>query len=187
MVKDATKVDRKPRKRDAKGKYQEIPLLLRLKARSLYLVQGLSHQEIANQTGLTKEASEKLASREGWTAAKSRLKQQLLRKHDTRMSEQLDSVMESIVSVSEQHAMRGLERVGNALERDDDFAARDFQSYTSGVKNLVGVIRDIRQPAATAVSSSTNVQVFVVEPAIQASPASEKQVKPVDVVTTTLQ
>ncbi len=66
-------------------------------------------------------------------------------------------VLDHAVSLAGQHVLRGLERTGEALERNDEFAAKDFQSYTAGVKNLVGVIRDVRAPAKDQGGSTVNV------------------------------
>jgi len=160
------------------GQFTQIPILVRLKARNLYLVQGLGHREIARQTGLTLQACQKLASREKWTALRRDQKLSLLAKQDASMSEKCSETLEAIASVSEQHAMRGLERVGEALESKGEFAARDFQSYTGGVKNLVSIMREIRAPQENT-PSNAGLNVFVIR-------VSDEQVQQAPVATSSL-
>ncbi len=139
----------------------ETPLLLRLKARNLYLVQGLGHKEIGAQIGISEHASQQLAFREGWTELRKKSKRDLLSKQDARMAAAQSEALDAIASVSEQHAIKGLERVGEALEARGEFAARDFQSFTSGVKNLVSIMREIRTPDAQQTPGSSQLNVFV--------------------------
>ncbi len=146
---------RKPGRRSA-----EIPVFVRLKARNLYLAQGLSHPAIAEATGLRAVTVRNLASREGWTALRRRQKAALVESSDAHAHAMQSEVLEAIASHSEQHALKSLERVGNALERDDENAARDAQSYSGCLRNLVNVARDIRRPAES-VSEGARLNVFV--------------------------
>lgn len=139
---------------------EEFPMLTRLKARNLYLIQGVSHETIAKATGLTVRQSETLASREGWAKLRKDRKQRLLASQDAHDATNSNEAIEAIGALSEQLAVRGLERVGESVERKGKFAARDFQSWSGGVRNLVGVIRDIRRPTADFVSDRAHVNLF---------------------------
>lgn len=163
-----------PRER-ANGKWKQLPLLVRLKARNLYLVQGLSHAEIAQACGITTQASYKLASREGWASLKKGQKQNLLAKQDARMEETHGEVLDAIADVSAQHAVQGLDRVGKALESKGKFAARDFQSWTGGVKNLVSIMREIKAPQNDAPGSGATLNMFILRVGDQAKPANAAQ------------
>ena len=92
------------------------------------------------------------------------------------MSEMDSETVEAIASVSEQHAMRGLERVGQALESKGKFAARDFQSWTGGVRNLVTTARELRRPDGPNIPGAAgSVNIFFVRPqsSEQATPPAE--------------
>jgi hypothetical protein len=159
-----------PRER-ANGKWKQLPLLVRLKARNLYLVQGLGHSEIAQACGITQQASYKLVSREGWAALRKGQKRDLLAKQDARMHETQSEALDAIADVSSQHALQGLDRVGEALSDSGEFAARNFQSWTGGVKNLVSIMRDIRAPQSEAPEGARlNVFVLRVGDQVQAKP-----------------
>jgi len=160
-----------------KGKYTPVPLLVRLKARNLYLVQGLGHKEIAAQCGLTYEGSQQMASREGWVALRKDRKRHLLKQQDSRMEEAHSEVLDAIADVSAQHAMQGLNRVGDALEDRSEFAARNFQSWTGGVKNLVSIMREIRQPDQQA-PDKAQLNVFVLRVGDAVAPVAERNVTP---------
>lgn len=138
----------------------EIAIYTRLKARNLYLSQGLSHKLISEQTGLTTDQLMQLAHREGWTQLRKQQKIRLTQSSDAQAQAMQSEVLEAIASHSEQHALKSLERVGNALERDDENAARDAQSYSGCLRNLVNVARDIRRPAES-VSEGARLNVFV--------------------------
>ncbi len=158
----------------AKGKpgrrSSEIPVFVRLKARNLYVAQGLSHPAIAEQTGLRVVTVRRLASREGWTGLRKRQKAQLLASADANAQAMQSDVLDAIASVSEQHAMRSLDRVGEALERTDKEAARDAQSYSGCLRNLVNVSREIRRPEIAAIEGA-HLNVFVLRVGDQAKPA----------------
>lgn len=139
----------------------EFPLLVRLKARNLYLMQGMSHEVIAKATGLTVRQSETLASREGWAKLRKGRKLRLLASQDARASAQITEALEAIADVSEQHAVQGLDRVGQALESKGKFAARDFQSWTGGVRNLVQTAKICREVGAGDGSAGAQINVFV--------------------------
>lgn len=184
MVKPNGVLTDKPDKRRTlprqNGHWQETPLLVKLKARNLYLVQGLTHKEIASQTGLSLLASQQLASRNGWTELRRKSKERILAKQDAKLEEQSKEALDAIASVSEQHAVRGLERVGEALESYGDFSARDFQSWTGGVKNLVSIMREIRAPQEQAQVKGATLNMFIIRagdaavPAVAAAPVEVK-------------
>lgn len=137
----------------------EFPLLVKMKARNLYLIQGLSHEDVAKRTGLTADQSRTLAQRNGWTKQRQERKRILVAKQDARAESQISEALEAIADVSEQHAVQGLDRVGKALESKGKFAARDFQSWTGGVRNLVQTAKMCREigPSANGVGSTVNV------------------------------
>ena len=121
-----------------------IPLLTRLKVRNLYLGAGLPHAQIAEQTGLTVPAVQQLVSREGLPKIRAERAAALTKATNDRVEKQLSEAEASIADTAEELALRGLNKVREAVDRGDRDAARDFQAYTGGVKNLVGVAKLIR-------------------------------------------
>lgn len=170
MVAEATK---KPDRERTRGKFKEIPVLIRLKARNLYLIQGLSHQEIAAQTGLTRQSSEALAHREGWVKVKRERTKRLVEKYDSRVEAAGNEAIDAIADVSTQLSMEGLGRVSEALQDRSQFAARDFQSWTGGVKNLVSIMREIRAPSETT-PGNAGLVAFVIRVGDEAPSAPAK-------------
>lgn len=153
------------------GRGFAIPLHTRIHAHNLYLSKGLPYREISKETGLTVEQLERLAVREGWTKKRKAQKARLERQVNERTQALENEILESVVNLSGQHALRGLEKTGDALERTDRDAARDFQSYTSGVKNLVSIMRDIRAPQNEGPSSGATLNMFILRVGDQAKPA----------------
>lgn len=151
-------VAQKPSKPTRKG---AIPLLTRMLARNLYLTQGLPYKAISAETGLPVPTLEQLSHREGWVDLRRQAKARLLKNAEARTQALEAEMLESVVGLAGQHALQGLNRTGEALERTDRDAARDFQSYTSGVKNLVSIMRDIRQPQSDGASEGARLNVFV--------------------------
>jgi hypothetical protein len=121
-----------------------IPLPTRLKARNLYLTQGLSFKEIGEKTGLDASQIRSLVDREGWPRLKSGAKSKITAKHDARASEMVSEVVEAMASESEEIALSGLQRARQAVESQEAYAAKDFQSWTGGLRNLVQVARELR-------------------------------------------
>lgn len=100
----------------------------------------------------------------------------LVRAADTRAQTATDAVLDHLAAISEQHAVKALENVGTALERTDRDAARDSQAYSQTAKNLVGIIRDVRQPenaAGGAAGGSLNVFILRVGEQVQAKGQGE--------------
>ncbi len=156
---------------------QRISILTKTKARNLFFFQDANHARIAEETGLTLKAVGDLVSRSGWAKEKRERERRLAKAHDARIIAVDSEVVEAIASEAEQHAMSGLAKVGESLKRDDQFAAKDFQAYASGVKSLVSVARECRAPAGELSGSgngSTLNLFFVAPPPVQQ--ASEKAV-----------
>lgn len=157
----------------------EIPILTKLRARNLYLYESLPYKGISELTGLPIRVLEQLAFRERWVSIKRANKERLTKAADARQGAMHEEIVETIAGMSEQHAIRGLQRAGEALEREDKEAARDFQSYSGGVKNFVAVARAIRdQAGGPALNSAqiTNVFFMQLEPPLPSEAKPDKTV-----------
>ena len=138
------------------------PLAAKLKARSLYLIHGLPYLEIAAQTGIPAKTLRNMAVREGWTKSKRGTKERLLRQADARMAEDIAEVSEAIAVESEGIALGSLGRARKCVESDHENAAKDFQAWSGGARNLVNIARacrglDARNGGADAGASVTNI------------------------------
>ena len=142
MVADAQPEAKPGKKPNAKP--LPIPIGTRLKARNLYLIQCLPYAEIAEKTGLSVSSVGQLAFREGWTKLRKQRASELTTKADARANRDIDAINDAIASECEEIALKGLDRAKKASESDDEFAARNFQSWTGGVSNLVKVQRAAR-------------------------------------------
>lgn len=178
-----------PRRTDKRLKRDTTPtaLVTKLKVKNLYLYQDASHKEIAKRTGLTESAVGNLIHRERWSQLKKEAARQLEDTHDARAQEAQQSIVEAIGSQAEEITLSGLERAREAVKRKGKDAARDFQSWTGGVRNLVQSIKAIR-PGGAAIGgdgSVTNFNLFFapVSPQAQSEPKQAEAVKPADQVT----
>lgn len=155
------------------AKAARIPIGTKLKARNLYLIHGLPHAEIAAQTGLSLQSIRNLAFNEGWTKAKAKRTEAMIRRADARMEAKVEEINEAIASECEEIALNGLKRAKEESESRGEFAARNFQSWTGGVSNLVKVQRLTRGLDGEQQQGATNVSLSLF--CVQASPAAPQQ------------
>jgi hypothetical protein len=133
------------------GRAAEIPLLIKMKARNLYLIDNLGWDEIGERCGWPSGSLAQAAHREGWPAEKKRRKALLIEKSNAHVTATANEVIEAIASKSEEAALKAMENVDKSLDRSDEFAAKDFQAYTAGVKNLASTARMLREPLGGSV------------------------------------
>lgn len=140
-----------------------IPLSTKLKVKNLYLFQDAPHERIAKETGLTVKAVGDVIHREGWPKIRRERERKLTEKSDAR-GEQADLVIvEAIGSQAEEIALSGLERARDAVKRKGKDAAKNFQSWTGGIRNLVSAIKTIRaRDGSMPDSEPRNLNLFFV-------------------------
>jgi hypothetical protein len=78
------------------------------------------------------------------------------------MAAEIDEVSEAIATESEEIAMSGLKRSRESAESREKDAAKDFQAWTGGARNLVNIARacrglDARNGNGDAAASITNI------------------------------
>lgn len=168
--------------KSSRGRAAEIPLLVKMKARNLYFVDNLGWEEIGERCGWSAKALAQCAQRELWTAEKKRRKSALIAKADAHMNAVQNEVIEAIASKSEEAALKAMANVDKALDRSDEFAAKDFQAYTAGVKNLASTARLLREPAKADLSGegARSVNIFFM-PANSPISSEPKTVQAIDV------
>jgi len=128
----------------ARKSHLRIPLPLKLKARSLYLIHGLPYAEIAAQTGLNVRSVRNLAWSEGWVKSKQQAKAELIKRADARAQAKMDEVAEAIAVDSEEIAMMGLANARKSAASNSEVSAKKFQAWTGGARNLVNIARACR-------------------------------------------
>lgn len=136
--------DTTPKAPKERRRRSHISLLTRAKARNLYITQALPMREIADKTGLDYSQVRTLVDREGWAKLKTTVKRKLESGLDAHATEHVTEMTEAIANESEEIALSGLQRARQAVESQETYAAKDFQSWTGGLRNLVQVARELR-------------------------------------------
>lgn len=154
--------------------------------RNFYLVLGLTYEEIAKRTGLTSGIVGNYISRAKLPAVKRENEKRINERQDARTEAQLDEISEAIASQSEEIALGGLTRAREEIESRDEFASKNFQSWTGGVRNLAQVAKLIRGQSDGQPAGAVNLAVFLVR--ADRAERSEKPVAPaVEVLATSVQ
>src|SRR6478736_3689736 len=147
--------------RKVKTNNGEIPVLARIKARNLYLHESLPYKAISEATGLPVRVLERLSNRERWPTIRRANYERLKTDADARMVGVNAQVVQTIVDGAGEHAIRALQKTGEALERTDRDAAKDAQAYSSTVKNLATIAKALSEPASSSGESTTlNLNMF---------------------------
>jgi len=167
----------------AEPKRPSIPLAARLKAKNLYVYRDATHQQIAKETGLTVGASEMLAHREGWPKLKREREKAIESRSDARAEEGNLAIVEAVAGQAEEIVLSGLDRARDAVKRKGKDAAKNFQSWTGGIRNLVSAIKTIRaKDGSLPDSGPTSFNLFFVGVAApSAAQAEPKSVEPIEV------
>lgn len=154
--------------------------------RNFYLVLGLTHEEIAARTGLTRQIVSNYISRAKMPAIKRGNEAKINQRADARVNAQLDEISEAIASQSEEIALGGLTRAREEIESRDEFASKNFQSWTGGVRNLAQVAKLVRGQSDGPAAGNVSLSVFLVR--ADRAERSEKPVAPaVEVLATSVQ
>jgi predicted transcriptional regulator len=159
-----------------KGIY--IPMAVRWQIRSLYVFKGEQPIKIAKQVGLTAAQVSDYISNHGLAKERKANERKITAAHDARASESQLIAAEAIASQAEEIALSGLDRARDAVKRKGKDSAKNFQSWTGGIKNLVGAMKLVRGQVDPAAGGSTTLNLFFC-----GLPAEkeEKQVEPIDV------
>jgi len=158
---------------------QEIPLMVRLQARNLYLNGGMSWEEIGIKCNWNAKSLATIACKYGWVAEKRRRASLLEKKLNARLEAETNQAIEAIAEHAEQHALGVMHRVGESIANGN---ARDFQAYTAGVRNLATTAKALRETNQSAMpTSQVSFNLFMVGAAAPAAQSEPKQVTPIPV------
>src|ERR1035441_5440744 len=167
----------KPKLR-TRAKQVSLDILTRTKLRNLYLVRGLTYSEIAKECGVSVSVVTGFIARSKLREVKKEYLAKSIADHDARTRTSLSEISEAIATQSEEIALSGLERAGKAVVSRDPTAAKDFQSWTGGVRNLAQVARLARADAPIEASGSISISLFNVRG--EAPVTEPKQVQPIE-------
>ncbi len=141
--------------------YSPLAMDVKLKIKNLYLYQGATYAQIAEATGATDQAIRNLIHKSGWSVERKAQLQRLEKTHDaSALSESLASA-EAIGSQCTELTLTSLNRTREALQSRDPDAARNFQSWTAGVRNLVSAIKTL-QAGGAADNGNTQINLFMI-------------------------
>lgn len=144
-----------------KRKQERIPILTRVKVRNLYLYQDLPYRDIAQQCGITEQQVGKVVIAEGLSGMRRKRKQDLIRKSDARTQDEADEVAQAIAAQGDEISLGALEKAKNCIEVGGEYAAKDFQAWTAGLRNVVTVSRLCRGQDQQQQATGASVNVFV--------------------------
>lgn len=140
-----------------------IPLPVRLRIRNLYLTQGLSDSVIAKRVNLTIIQVRGIIRREGLPELRKPRKLSLTQAADARTQEQVGELIETFARETEELALGGMQRARECIDSQSEYAAKDFSSWSSGVRNFIQVARQARglDTEGQRGNATHNLNVFV--------------------------
>lgn len=128
----------------------------KLKVRTLYLVHGLSPQEISEKVGITRQSVSNLAFKNGWAEQRRIRECQALARAEDRAAQAAGEFVESVVVQSQELAEEGFKRARGAED------GKEFALAMKGTQIAVQLARqgmglDANQGAAGARAASLTV------------------------------
>lgn len=144
MVAETLAETKTPQRGKIGGYRQTIPLPVKLKIRSLYIIQQLSPAEIGEKMGMTRQQVQGLCYREKWQRVKQRAKISFQQQADARAKEEVSEIHDAFALKTEELAMGSLEKASRRMPDEDVNAARDLQALSQTAKNFIGIARQIR-------------------------------------------
>lgn len=169
--KDSTR-DKQPGNRRA---FITIPLRTKIKARNLYVSQGLGAEETAKACDLTRKQVYALADREGWTKLRREIFRKATESADARNMREIDALVDEVAQDTAELSLGTLNVAKEELYGNSEDKAKNLQAYSVAAKNFVGLWRqaknlDVQQQGA----GETNV-LFIALTRVTAETQSEKR------------
>lgn len=172
-----------PRKKKPGERGPEIPVLLKLQARALYLNEGLPYRAISDRTGIPVETLHPMASKEGWVAARRAHKARLIASQDAKGDELRAQVEAQLAERAVLISQKALNVTEKGLDQGDLDGAKQAQAASSALKNLVTSARVLQNPGIGSASESsvTNFNLFFApsgpKPEVQVTEVEAKSVQ----------
>lgn len=113
-----------------------LTTLEKLKIRNLYLTQQLTHEEIGRQVGKSVAQVSRYVSRVGLPEIRKKREALLIARADEKNVAISEDVSEAIAGECEEIALESLVRAKNEVKSTHKDAAKNFQAWTAGIRNL---------------------------------------------------
>jgi len=127
------------------------------KCKALYVVKGLNPKDVSERTGVSCDALANWTSRYGWTAEKRARLSRLEKTAVTRAEDANAGFLESMGTQAEEIAEDAMQMSREYANARDPFAAKNLQSSTQSVKNMVDVFFKARGLDGKATGSTVNI------------------------------
>lgn len=147
------------------------------KAKALYIVKGLGPTEICAQISVPGETLSNWIARGKWVSERKARQQRLERNAIARATDENAAFLESMSTQAEELAEDGMQMAREYVQSSGEFAARNFQSATQGVKNVVDVYFRARGIDG---KNTGNMTLNVGSIFVQAQPAEREEKRVVD-------
>ena len=137
--------------------------LEQVKIRNLYLAQSATHEEIAIQLSCRKDKVSSFITRSGLSTLRKQRAAAVIQKADTKLVANLDAVSAEIADECEEIALAGLKRAKESTLSIHKDAAKDFQAWTAGIRNLTtarAVMRNANVNTLGTGESAAGVNLF---------------------------
>lgn len=136
-------------------------IIQELAVRNMYLVQGLSPNEIAKALGKNTNTVYSLVHRRAWNQERRQLLDKAKEKSSVLKEEHISRVVEAQASLAEEASLGALRKAvaiaTNPVEGKDD--ARNYRAWSGGARDLVNVMRIVRRMDAAANAAPTNLSI----------------------------
>jgi len=109
------------------------------KAKALYVVKGLGPSEICKALDIPSDTMRNWTTRGQWVAERKARLARLEKNAVARATDENAAFLESMATQAEELAEDGMQLARDHVKSASDFAARNFQSATQGVKNVVDI------------------------------------------------
>jgi len=127
------------------------------KCKALYVVKGMGPTDISKETGVANQTVRHWISKGQWMSEQKARLTRLENVAVARATDQNAAFLESMAAQSEDLAESGMEMARKHVASADDYAARNFQSATQGIKNVVDVYFRARGIDGKTTGSTLNI------------------------------
>ncbi len=156
----------------------EIPPMVRLKARTLYLNEMLPAKVIAERCGLKPADIDRMAYREGWSKARRERKSRIIQKQDAQGDSLLKEAIESIRTESIELCKPALNSVRDGFETGGLNGAKQAQAASAALRNLASSFRALSESDGSENQPSHTLNMFFVGGAAQGLSQGQAQSEP---------
>lgn len=133
------------RKRKVGERGPETPVMVRMKARTLYLNECLPIKVIAERCGLTPATISRMAHKEKWTVVRRQQKERIIAKQDAQGDTLLAQAIEQIRNESIELCKPALDSVRSGFDTGGLNGAKQAQAASAALKNLATSFRALNE------------------------------------------